>query len=157
MRLGKWLLVLLAAIEQLLRRPVGEAVTLEFDVVVGSESRRRVRQMILTATQQVVMTIKPVDAKGNPAPIEAVPEWASSNPEVLVVEPAEGAMTAIAVAVSVGTAQVTVTAKAVDLNKDGIAADLLGVLDIEVVGGEAVAMQITAGTPVEQPAPAPAG
>ena len=114
--------------------------------------------MLLTITQQVVLTIRPVDAKGNAAPIEQNPAWASSNPAVVSLTVAEDGMSATAVSMGIGTAQVTVLAKAFDLNKDGVAADLLGLLDIEVVAGEAVTMQLVAGTPSEQPPadPAPA-
>lgn len=52
------------------------------------------------------------DAAGNPAGVDGVPAWASSDETVLSVVAAADGMSAIVSAVAVGTARVTVTADA---------------------------------------------
>ena len=41
-----------------------------------------VTNLILTDVQKVTASITPVDAKGNPAAVDGVPSWTSSNPRV---------------------------------------------------------------------------
>ena len=109
--------------------------------------------LILTDTQQCALGIDPRNAKGNPAPVDGVPQWASSDPAVAVVEPAADGLTAVVKAVAQGTTQISVTADA-DLD-EGEVRNITGVLDVEVRPAEAVTMGITTGTPEEQPAPTP--
>lgn len=104
--------------------------------------------MILTDTQKVSCTLDPRNAKGNPAPLDGTPQWASSNPAVATVEPAADGLSAVVTAVAPGTTQISVTADA-DLD-EGETREISGTLDIDVKAGEAVTLGITAGTPEEQ-------
>jgi hypothetical protein len=94
-----------------------------------------------------------VDAKGNPAPVENV-VFEGSDPNIILVRTDETDQTkATVLARTVGTAQVTVTADA-DIGEGE--KELMGLLDVQVVAAEAVALSITAGTPEDQPAVPPA-
>jgi hypothetical protein len=112
--------------------------------------------LILTATQQCQLSIAVVDAKGNPAPVEGIPEWASSEPAFATVTPAADGMSALVKAVgpiTTAPVQVNVTADA-DLGAG--TTPIVGLLEVSVVAGQAVSVGITAGTPEEQPAAPPA-
>lgn len=103
---------------------------------------------ILTATQKVPCTIDPRDSKGNSAPVDGVPQWASTNPSVATVVPSADGLSAEVIAAGLGTTQIQVTADA-DLDA-GETRELTGTLDIEVRPAEAVTLGISAGAPVEQ-------
>jgi uncharacterized protein YjdB len=49
---------------------------------------------------------------GQPARVEGVPVWSSSNPAVLTVTPAADGLTAVVTSVAPGEAEVTLTASA---------------------------------------------
>lgn len=105
--------------------------------------------LILTDSQQVAFSIKVTDKKGNPASVEGVPEWASSDDTILTVEAAADGLSAVAKAAGpLGTAQVSVTADA-DLGT-GVTS-IIGTQDVEVVAGAAVAIALTGAAPEEQP------
>lgn len=110
----------------------------------------------LTASQKVDLSIQPVDKKGNPAEVEDI-VWMTDNSEVLALSFVGNSCTVAAVG-PMGVASVTVTVDA--KIGDGVET-LTGRLDIEVVAGQATAINITAGTPVEQednpPEPLPPG
>lgn len=100
---------------------------------------------ILRATQSVDLTADAVDKRGNPAAVQD-PVWESSDPSVLAISGTGTTATASAVG-GLGIATVTLTADA-DLG-DGVSS-LTGLLDIEVVAGDAAVFNISTGTPVEQ-------
>jgi hypothetical protein len=104
--------------------------------------------LTLTSVQQAALSISAVDAKGNPAPVENV-VFEGSDPNIIVVraDPADQTKATV-LARTVGTAQVTVTADA-DIGEGE--KELMGLLDVQVVAAEAVALSITAGTPEDQP------
>jgi hypothetical protein len=105
--------------------------------------------LILTATQQVPYTLAFTDAKGNPARVDGIPQWAASSPETLALTPGADGMSCLAVAGLVGDTQISATADA-DL---GEGTRPVVVTDtVRVVAAEAVAGTMTAGTPEEQPA-----
>lgn len=99
--------------------------------------------LILTDVQECPLTVAPVDAKGNPAVLQGVPVWTSTDPTIISVEASQDGLSAVVAAVGkLGTAQV-------DINLDGVS----GVLDVEVRGSDAVSLAINAGTPVVIPPP----
>lgn len=102
---------------------------------------------ILLATQEVDLAIQPKDKKGNPAQIDGVPAWLSSNPDVVTLVPAQDGLSCLAKAGTIGTAQVSVTADA-DLGT-GVK-QITGMLEINVAAGEAVSVGVIVGTPREQ-------
>jgi hypothetical protein len=106
--------------------------------------------LVLTATQQAALAIEIVDAKGNPAPVDGVPQWTSSEPNYATVEADADGMSATVKAVGPVTAtpvQINVSADA-DLGS-GVT-NIVGLLDVSVVAGQAVGVSITAATPEEQ-------
>ncbi len=108
--------------------------------------------LVMTATQQCLLTMQPLDSKGNVAPIDGVPEWAVSNPGVCFIQPAADGITALVVAIAVGDTQVSATADA-DLGQG--TRNITGVLDVSIRPAEAVSLGIVAGTPEEQPTATP--
>lgn len=113
---------------------------------------------LLTADQQVGLSFSATDKYSNPAGVDGAPTWASSDESKVTVTAGADGKTATAVAVGpAGTAQVSVRADA-DLG-DG-SREVVGVLDIEVIAGEASLIALSAGTaeakPAAEPAPEPA-
>lgn len=101
--------------------------------------------LVLTDVQKVSLSISPVSAAGNPASIDGVPTWSTSDDTVLTLEVAEDGLSAVALTTGkLGTAQVSVVADA-DLG-EGVK-ELTGVLDVEVKASEAVSLELNAGTP----------
>ncbi len=85
-----------------------------------------------------------VDKAGNPAVVDGEVEWASSDESIAYVTPDENDSTKCAVTPSmegnVGQVQISATADA-DLG-DGLD-ELVTIMDVEVIGGQAVGGTIT--------------
>jgi uncharacterized protein YjdB len=108
--------------------------------------------LVLTDTQKATVTLEPKNSKGNPAPVDGVPQWSSSNPAVATVEPSTDGMTAVVKAVTVGSTQISAVVDA-DLDPgtgSENVREITGTLDVDVKASEAVTMGLTAGTPEEQ-------
>ena len=134
--------VILAAVTPL------PAVRLVFTTILEGKITIGATTMIITSTQKFTASITPVDAKGNPAAVDGTPVWASSDPTVLAVNPAADGLSAECLAVGpLGNAQVAVTADA-DMGT-GITS-ITGVLDVQVLAGQAVSLSVSATAPVEQ-------
>lgn len=105
----------------------------------------------LPADKMIGLQIAYVDANGNPATVDGAVEWESSNPDIAAVLPtsADGSTADLVPGSQVGQCQITARADA-DLGS-GIR-ELVTLLDVTVVGGEAVAGTIT---PVGDPQPKP--
>ena len=104
--------------------------------------------LLITDSQKCALAIAIVDRKGNPASVDGVPAWSSSDATLLTVEAGADGLSAVVTAVGpLGTAQVNVTA---DADLGGGVKPIAGVLDVQVVGGEAASVNISAGTPEEQ-------
>lgn len=102
----------------------------------------------LTATQQVDITFKATDKKGNPAPVQD-PTWATDNSDLLTLTPSADGMSVTVAAVGVlGTGKVQLTADA-DLGAGVV--PIIGTIDIEVTAGNATVIVLTPGSPSEQP------
>ena len=105
--------------------------------------------LILTATQQATYAVSFVDSKGNPAPVDGIPVWAVADATVLALEPAADGMSCLVKALGeVGHSQLSVTA---DAELDEGVTQLVGVDEITVVAAQAVAANLSPGTPEEQP------
>jgi hypothetical protein len=118
-----------------------------FVVVRGfGDLEEDLHMLLLTTVQKVVLRVRPVDAKGNPAPVDGPPEWTVSNPALasLLVDP-DGLGAVLLATGPVGTCQVNVSADA-DLG-EGFT-QISGVLDVEIAPAQAVALAIETG-PVE--------
>lgn len=103
--------------------------------------------LVMTATQQCLLTMQPLDAKGNPAAVDNVADWQVVNTDVCTLEVAPDGVTALCKATAVGDTQVSCTADA-DLGA-GVR-NITGLLDVSIRAAEAVSMGIVAGTPEEQ-------
>lgn len=102
----------------------------------------------LTDSQEVILSIAPIDSRSNPAVVDGEPSWSSSDVSVVTVTPAAGGLSASVVALGkIGSAQITVSADA-DLGS-GVS-PITGTLDITVISGLATSLSITAGAPTEQ-------
>ena len=86
----------------------------------------------------IVVQVGYVDAHGNAAKVDGAVAWSSSNDEIarVRVDVADSTMCTVTAAAGTGIAQITATADA-DLG-EGVR-ELVTLLDIEVVAGEAVA------------------
>ena len=95
----------------------------------------------------VVLSI--TNAAGQPAPVDGVPVWASSDETVIRVTPAADGMSGVVDTVAPGTARVTVTA---DADVGAGVTTLTGVSDDIVVtlgpSAQASVMTLNLGTPV---------
>lgn len=107
--------------------------------------------LILKDSQEVVLSYTATSKAGNPASVENA-TWASSDPSVVVTASADGSTATAAAAGPLGTATVTLSGDA-DLG-EGVK-PVTGVIDIQVVTGDAAIFNITAGEPTEQAPPAP--
>lgn len=102
----------------------------------------------MTNSQQATASIKIVDKRGQPAPVDGIPVWASSDETIVTVTPAVDGMSAVVAAVGpLGTAKVSVTADA-DLGT-GVSS-IFGSLDVTITQGQAVGIEITLGDATEQ-------
>jgi hypothetical protein len=100
--------------------------------------------LVLTADQKVTLTASYQDRYGNPAPIDGQPTWETSADGIVTVTPSEGGLSAEIVTVGqIGTVQVRATADALPGAETKM---IIGVLDIQVVGGEARVVTLMAGT-----------
>ncbi len=98
-----------------------------------------VNAMILVSQKSRNAVIKPVDAAGNEAQVENV-VWSTSDSNLLTVTPSTDGLSATFTAVGpIGNAQLTVTA---DAHIGEGVTEISGVLDVQIVAGEAVTLQI---------------
>lgn len=117
-------------------------------IVFQDEQGKDITMLTLTDTQKSVLTLAIKDAKGRPAKTDGIPEWVSSNVDVATVgDIAANGMSATVRAVAPGVCQITVTADA-DLGAG--TKHITGFLDVDVAGGEAVTVELTAGPAEEQ-------
>jgi|SRR6185503_8600736 len=109
-------------------------------------------QLLLTDTQDCPLSVTGRSKKGAVAQLQTV-TWESSDAGVATVtqDPADKSK-ALVSAVTAGTAMVTVKADADP--GDGVV-EIIGTLDVIVGAGLATVVEISAGTPVEQPAGSP--
>jgi hypothetical protein len=107
--------------------------------------------LVLTDLQQVELSVAPVDAVGNPAPLDGKPTWAVSDDTILVLQVSDDGLKAVAVTTNkLGTCQVSVTADA-DLGA-GVTT-LTGTQDVEVKASQAVGLGMAAGAPTDKAPP----
>lgn len=101
--------------------------------------------MILQDDRKVSLTFSALDARGNPARIDGMPVWGSSDESLLLVEASDDGMSAVVTPTGpVGIGQVSVR---VDADLGAGVREVIGLLDVEVVGGEAVSIVIVPGEP----------
>ncbi len=125
------------------------AVRFIFSGQVGIEPRKdNIKMLLLTDVQKATLSIAPVDAKGNPAPVDGAPSWSVSDPTLLDIAPADDGLSAVVTARGpLGSGQVNVQADA-DLGA-GVTT-IAGTLDVTVSASQATTLNIAAGAPEPQ-------
>ena len=105
----------------------------------------------LPADKQVKMQIAYVDAAGNPAAVDGLVVWQSSDTTIVVatVDVSDSTIVAVTPGGAIGQAQITATA---DVDLGAGVTPLITTADITVVAGQAVAGTIT---PIGSPVPFP--
>jgi hypothetical protein len=104
-------------------------------------------ELVITDSQEFKVEIQAVDKAGNPGTLASVPVWSVSDPTILTVVPAADGMSAVVSAKGkLGAAQVNVTGEG---DPTPGVNTITGTLAVEVVGGKAVSLKLTAGTPTE--------
>jgi hypothetical protein len=121
-----------------------------FPVTGSSPKKGRVLLVIqLGSSQQFPISVRFLDRRRNPAKVDGVPEWLTDNSEVLSLEPSGDGLSCVVRAMGpLGTANVTLSADA-DLG-DG-STPVIGTIEVEVTAGAATVVELTPGTPEEQP------
>ncbi len=114
-----------------------------------SRKGRLIMAFEMTNTQQVDLTIAPKNRLGKPAKLDGVPLWQTDNADILTITASTDGLTCSIVASGmVGVANVQVTGDA-DLGT-GVS-PIIGTVEVTVTPGAAVTVDITPGTPTEQP------
>ena len=120
-----------------------------WSINVNGVISKNISMLALPNDQKVTASIQPVDSKGNPATIDGMASWSSSSTAIATVQniSADSLSAEILPGTTLGTCQINVQADA-DLGS-GIT-NITGVLDVQVVAGQAVGFTITTGplTPV---------
>jgi len=103
--------------------------------------------LVLANDHKVTASIEPVDSKGNPAQIDGLASWSSSSAAIVTVTniSADSLSADVVPGTALGSAQINVTADA-DLGS-GVT-QITGVLDVQVVAGQAVGFTIQTSPPV---------
>lgn len=109
----------------------------------------------LTVTQQVELFLRPIDVRGNPAPVDGIPTWETSDSNLIDLVPSIDGLSAVVKARG-GVGHVQITAVA-DARLGPEVRTLAGVLEIDLVPAEAVSLGLFASAPteIEEPAPEP--
>lgn len=104
--------------------------------------------LVLRDNQKSALAIQVLSAKGNPAPVDGTPVWSVSDAALLTLVTAADGMTAVVNAVGpLGTGQVSVNVDA-DLGEGVVT--VVGILDVQVIGGAAAVVQISSGPAEDQ-------
>jgi hypothetical protein len=123
-----------------------DAVRVEFFTIIDGE-KRKVSKMFLKVTQKLPLFVAFTDSKGNVASVDGMPSWAVSDEALATLEVGADGLSAVVVPVgALGSFKVQVKADA-DLG-EGVK-EIIGEMDIDLMGGEAVAVNISAGAPVD--------
>jgi hypothetical protein len=131
-----------------------------WSVTINGVTTKDVHMLILPDDHKVGLSVQPVDAKGHPAQLEGDPTWSVADPTIATVTPVpydgQTYRADLVPGDNLGTTQVNVSGDA-DLG-EGVTT-ITGLLDVQVVAGQAVSLNIAAGTPEPlgpTPAPQPA-
>lgn len=117
---------------------------IEFFTKINGKTTK-VDSMFLKESEKETLSIEPKDAKGHPVKIDGVPEWKVSDEDLATLEVAADGMSAVLTSKGdIGHFNVQVEADA----KIGAGVKTItGQADVEVVHGDALTMEIKAGSP----------
>ena len=159
-----------AKLDQILNLLTIEAAD-HFEITVQVEGEPPIvgaTNMQMTDSQRAQLSIRPVDKRGKPAPLDGVPVWASSDETVATVvlgkieadgtiAPDPSGLFAVleGVAPSAKDANGAPVPSRVTVTGDAAIGDgtqaITGVLEVIIIAGQAINLVIDAGTPVEIP------
>lgn len=106
-----------------------------------------VNSMQMKVTQKIPLSIKPVDKFGNDAKLDGVPAWALSDPSKgSLAVAADGLSGEFVPAGAVGSLEIQVSGDA-DLGEGVV--PIMGSLPVDLLPGDAVAIQVAAGPAVD--------
>jgi len=109
--------------------------------------------LVLTDIQEVGLSITPINAAGNPAPIDGTPAWGVSDPTLATVAvSADGLSVVVSTTGKLGSFQVNVSA---DADMGTGVKPIAGTLDVQVIASEATSVGIVAGVPTDKVVAAP--
>lgn len=113
------------------------------------DRRYLVMSFTLNDNQQVNAKVAFVDKKGNPANVDGAPQWMVDNPNLLSITPAADGMSCLIAAVGpLGSGNVTVK---VDADLGAGTTEIIGMAQVDVVGGAANTVTINFDQPTDQP------
>lgn len=123
-----------------------QAVDFRWTLTIGNtQVTGDTTMLLLTDAQKVALAIQPIDAHGHLARVDGVPSWSLSDNSLGVLDVAADGLSAVfTTGDQLGLVQVNVSA---DADLGGGVRTISGTLDIQVEGGEAVSLGITAGVP----------
>jgi hypothetical protein len=127
------------SLELVLRPPAPQGETVVTVTYEGFTAIAKGNHMAYTlpAGKLIALEISYIDGFGNPAVVDGVVAWESSNPDLVPVEPdPDGKLCTVSAPGAVGTAQVKATG---DADLGGGVREIITLFDIQVVAGEAVA------------------
>lgn len=119
------------------------ASVIEF-YVVKKGKKQKVESMFLKVTEKLPVSIVAKDKQGNVAKVDGLPKWASDE-KLCTLEVAEDGMSAKVI--PTGVAGLMKLQAMVDADLGEGIKEVIGELEIEFVSGEAVVVEMTAGTP----------
>lgn len=113
-------------------------------------NKKQTTHMDITITneQQVVVTLKPVSAKGRPMTLDGAPTWAVASGECTVVPAADGLSATIISGDNAGDSEITVSADA-DLGS-GVTT-ISDAIRVTVNGAQAQNLGLIASAPTDKP------
>lgn len=125
---------------------IGKAGVIEFYAVIGGHLQK-VEHMFLKVSQKLPLKVAFKDAQGNLAGVEGSPLWSLTDDSMgaLLVD-ADGMGAVFTPSGPLGAVKVQVKADA-DLG-EGVKT-IIGELDLDLVAGDAVTVEISAGTPID--------
>lgn len=124
-----------------------EAARISFTIQTSDGIILEITKMQMKVTQTLPLSIKPVDAFGNAAVVDGAPVWSLSDPALgALAVAADGLSAVFTPAGALGSLQVVVSADA-DLGA-GVKT-IIGQLPVDLLAGDAVAVQVAAGAPID--------
>jgi hypothetical protein len=124
-----------------------------FTIRLGGNITEGATKVKIKDNQEFDVAVAFQDSVGNPATVEGAPTWTSDNETVLTLTPsADGLSAVVSAAGPVGTAQISVSADA-DLGAG--TTTITGVLDVEVIAGDAALIVLNPGPARDKVAPEP--
>jgi len=112
------------------------------------EFKKEITSMVtISSDKKRVFSVQPVDSKGRPAAIEGIPEWNLSTPGGVSLFPSADGLSCEVVWVEPKTG-IVVTVKG-DADLGAGVKEIVGTVDIETLGTEAVSFTISTGEEVD--------